>query len=82
MFKFGEGTRAALKNDNPQLGLLAGDTGIVWALYETQPPAYEVTFRTQDGEEFDALTYEEELTEPAVSREMLASNVERRLAAA
>ncbi len=82
MFKFSEGACVALKNDNPQLGLVAGDTGVVWALYETQPPAYEVTFRTQDGEEFDALTYEEELTEPAAGREAAVPSVERRLAVA
>ena len=82
MFKFSEGACVALKNDNPQLGLVAGDTGVVWALYETQPPAYEVTFRTRDGEEFDALTYEEELTEPTVNRDGAVSDVGRRLAAA
>lgn len=64
MFKFTEETRVAIKEDNLQLGMTAGQTGVIWALYETQPPAYEVTFRTRDGEEFDALMYEEELAEP------------------
>ena len=68
MFKFGEGACVALKSDNPKLGLLAGDTGVVWAMAETQPPTYEITFCAQDGEGFDALTYEEELTEPAPER--------------
>lgn len=66
MFKFHEGACVAIRGDNPQLGLVAGETGTVWALYETQPPAYEVTFSPQDRGEFDALMYEEELTEPAV----------------
>ncbi len=66
MFKFQEGACVAIKSDNPRLGLVAGETGTVWALYETQPPAYEVTFSSQDGGEFDALMYEEELTEPTV----------------
>ena len=63
MFKFHEGKRVAVKNDNPQLGLVAGETGTIWALYDTQPPAYEVTFSPQDGNAFDALMYEEELAE-------------------
>ncbi len=65
MFKFTEGATVAIKNDNPQLGLVAGDTGIVWVMYDIQPPAYEVTFSPQNGDEFDALMYEEELAEPA-----------------
>ncbi len=56
---------AAIKNDNPQLGLVAGDTGVVWAMYDIQPPAYEVTFSPQNEDEFDALMHEEELAEPA-----------------
>ena len=63
MFKFTEGACVAIKADNPALGLTAGDTGKVWALYDTQPPAYEVTFCSQGGNEFDALMYEEELVE-------------------
>lgn len=69
MFKFNEGAPATLKNDNPVLGLVAGDIGTIWALYDTQPPAYEVTFRTQNGEEFDALMYEDELTDPTIAVE-------------
>jgi hypothetical protein len=70
MFKFTEGAIVAVKKDNPQLGLVAGDTGVVWAMYDIEPPAYEVTFSPQNGEEFDALMYEQELTEPAaVSRQ-------------
>ena len=66
MLKFAEGATVAVKSDNHQLGLVAGDTGVVWALYEVEPPAYEVAFSPQNGEEFDALMYESELTEPAV----------------
>jgi hypothetical protein len=44
MFKFHEGQSVALREDRPSLGLKAGDTGVVWALYATEPPAYEVAF--------------------------------------
>lgn len=69
MFKFSEGAQVALKTDNPVLGLSAGDSGTLWALYDTQPPAYEVTFRPQNGEQFDALMYEDELTALAIAVE-------------
>lgn len=82
MFKFSEGARVALKSDNPQLGLAAGDTGTIWALYDTQPPAYEVTFCSQEGDEFDALMYEEELVEPTVELGAAPGNRGRSLAPA
>lgn len=78
MFKFNEGSQVVLRNDNPALGLSAGDSGTIWALYDTQPPAYEVTFRPQNGEEFDALMYEAELAEPTIAVEA----ADRRLKAA
>ena len=77
VFKFAEGATVAVKSDNHQLGLVAGDTDVVWALYEIEPPAYEVTFSPQNGEEFDALMYEQELTEPS-----MAGRQEHSLAAA
>jgi len=64
MFKFHEGAAVALRQDNPTLGLKAGDEGIVWALYDVRPPAYEVTFQVNNGEAFDALVGEDELTTP------------------
>ena len=82
MFKFSEGAQVAIKSDKLALGLTAGDTGKVWALYHSKPPAYEVTFRAQNGEEFDALMYEDELTEPAEARELIVSRPERSLASA
>ena len=72
MFKFAEGACVAVKSDNNALGLTVGETGKVWALYETQPPSYEVTFRTRDGEEFDALMEEDELVELAIERKAAA----------
>ena len=74
MFKFAEGAVVAVKSDNYQLGLFAGDMGVVWALYEIEPPAYEVAFSPREGEEFDALMYEQELAEPAaIGRQVQSS---------
>ena len=63
MFNFKEGMSIALKSGNPTLGLAESEPGEIWALYDTQPPAYEVTFCPQGGEEFGALMYEEEAVE-------------------
>ena len=82
MFKFMEGACVALKSDNPTLGLTTGDKGVIWALYETDPPAYEVTFSPASGNEFDALMYEEELMEPVMERELVSHRPLRSLASA
>ena len=81
MLKFSEGARVALKSDNPQLGLVAGEAGTIWALYDTQPPAYEVTFSSPKGN-FDALMYEEELEATAVELAAAPEGQERALASA
>ncbi len=80
MFKFAEGAHVAIKNDDLVLGLTAGETGKIWALYDTQPPAYEVTFRSQGGDEFDALMYEEELVPLPVERELASQGTGHSLA--
>ena len=63
-FRFYEGDTIALKADHPTLGLKAGVSGVVWALYALEAPAYEVTFRGRDGEAFD-ITMEEDALLPA-----------------
>ncbi len=68
MFHFQEGETVAVKANYPSLGLRAGDTGTVWALYQSEPPAYEVTFRDRDGREFDMTVYEEEIERPGAPR--------------
>ena len=82
MFKFMEGACVALKSDNPALGLTTEDKGVIWALYETQPPAYEVTFSPANGDEFDALMYEEELMEAGIERDLVSHRPGRSLASA
>ena len=64
MFKYAEGECVAVRENKPEYGLTSGATGKVWALYDTDPPAYEVTFSTEEGDEFDALMDEDELTYP------------------
>ena len=63
-FKFREDEVVVLKEDLPDFGLRAGDPGTVWALYATEPPAYEVTFRLPDGSELGMVMSEDDL-EPA-----------------
>ena len=73
MFRYSEDTIVALAADDPGLDLDAGTTGVVWALYNTTPPSYEVTFTGKDGLKFDVTMSEDELTEPAVTRELVGS---------
>ena len=63
MFLFAEGAIVALKNDKPGLDLKAGDQGVIWALYETQPPMYEITFHGCNGQDFDITLAENEILE-------------------
>jgi hypothetical protein len=61
MVKFHEGQSVSLLADYPALGLKAGDTGVVWAAYATDPASYEVTFRHQSGDAFDMTVGEIEI---------------------
>jgi hypothetical protein len=65
IFKFREDELVALRRDLPQHGLRAGDLGTVWALYATEPPSYEVTFRLPDGSNLGMIMDEDELESPA-----------------
>jgi hypothetical protein len=70
MFRFAEDSVVALAANDPGLDLNAGTIGVVWALYNTIPPSYEVTFTGKDGLKFDVTMSEEELTKPAVTHEL------------
>lgn len=64
MARFQCGDTVVLSEDHPILEMKAGDTGVVIAGYDMDPPAYEVTFRDSNGREFDALMKEDELDFP------------------
>ena len=72
MFQFTEGQVVAVTEEYPIIGLYPGDTGVVRALYDTTPPAYEVTFTGKDGRPFDMTMSEDELVAVPVSRELTA----------
>jgi hypothetical protein len=59
MFCYTEGDVVSLLKDRPSLGLSRGDRGVVWCMYTTDPPAYEVTFWKRDGSGID-LTMDED----------------------
>ncbi len=73
MFQFNEDERVALTEDHPILELKAGDIGTIWTRYDTEPPAYDVTFRAPDGRDFDMVVNEDEIAAVSVSRELAAS---------
>lgn len=59
-----------LKNDYPGLNLWQGDVGIIWALYKTEPPAYEATFRLPSGEAVDMTVSENEIAAAVKSEDL------------
>ena len=61
MFKFHEGQCVSLGADYPALGMKAGEIGVVWAIYATDPASYEVTFRRSGDDEFDMTATEGDL---------------------
>jgi hypothetical protein len=61
MFKFREGQSVSLRTDYPALGMKAGDIGVVWAAYTTDPTSYEVTFRHAGSDAFDMTVTEGDL---------------------
>lgn len=62
MFKFKAGDVVAHREGRASLGLAAGSLGVVWCLYTTDPPAYEVTFWIRDGRAFEMTVYENEVS--------------------
>lgn len=64
--RFNEGDAVTLTVDYyAALNLPPGSQGVIFALYATEPPAYEVTFRDVGGEEFDMPVTEDEITASA-----------------
>jgi hypothetical protein len=74
MFRFAEGDTVALTEDHPSLGLSTGDVGVIWALYNTTPPAYDVTFCDTDGRKFDMVVEEDDLTVPSITRDLASAS--------
>ena len=67
-FHFREDQEVVLRNDYPELGLHAGDRGVIFCYYELDEPAYEVTIRNEAGEEFGMVLSEHEIALPSRAR--------------
>lgn len=77
MFRFSDGEVVAITEDYSEIGLSRGDAGVIWAFYNTTPPAYEVTFMGKDGEAFDVTMSEDELVAVPDTRKLsLTGSVE------
>ena len=61
MVNFNEGQSVTLRENYPDLGLMAGDTGVIWAAYDTDPRSYEATFFTSSESAFDMTVAEGEI---------------------
>ena len=74
MFRFHEKQPVILTQDYQEIGLPAGAEGTIWALYQTTPPSYEVTFRLPDGSDLDLTLGENEIVTRAGTNLYAASS--------
>ena len=58
---FYDGQMFEVTKSYSQLGIEAGDMGVIWATYSIQPPTFEVTTSTASREEYDITLSEDEL---------------------
>ncbi len=68
-FRFDGGEMVRLKHDQPEDDLKSGDCGLVWGVYNHDPPFYEASFVDESGEFVDLMFYEEEVEELANPQE-------------
>ena len=61
-----------LKHDQLQKGLRAGDYGVLWGVYRTEPLTYEATFHPHEGQDVD-LMFEADAVEPVTDIEQLSA---------
>ena len=60
--RFKENQTVIMMDEKPEGAIKKGFTGNIFCLYNTAPPAYEVTFRDPDtGKNYSAVMYEEQL---------------------
>jgi hypothetical protein len=52
-----------LKDDHPEDALKAGDCGLIWGVYNLDPPLYEASFVDESGEFVDMMFQEDEVEE-------------------
>ncbi len=80
-FRFQEGDKVVLKNGEDHSRFLrTGSHGVVFCLYTTTPPAYEVNFEGMDGKQFGTIMFEDDIeaAEEArlpVQREAVSANL-------
>ena len=60
-FAFWGGEIVAFLHDKPKDGIRVGDPGWVWGVYDLNPPVYEATFTTGDGDEIDVMFQADEV---------------------
>ncbi len=77
--KYQEGDQVALLEDLTDY-LPAGSLRVIFCLYTTMPPAYEVNFAATTGQLVGNVFYEDEIeaaqnTQPLVQREAVGANL-------
>ena len=62
-FRFEGNEIVRLKQDHPDDGLKSGDCGVVWGVYDMEPPLYEASFFDQSGNHTDMMFVEQDVEE-------------------
>ena len=65
VLRFDGGELVRLKDDHPEDNLKSGDCGLVWGVYNLEPPLYEACFVDASGEFVDMRFQEDEVEELA-----------------
>ena len=65
VLRFDGGEIVRLKDDHPEDSLKSGDCGLVWGVYNLDPPLYEASFVDQYGAFVDVRFKEDEVEELA-----------------
>jgi hypothetical protein len=61
--RFDGGEIVRLKDDHPEDSLKAGDCGLIWGVYNLDPPTYEASFVDESGAFVDMTFLEDEVEE-------------------
>ena len=76
-FRFCGGEVVRLVQNHPDDGLEAGDCGLVWGVYDMEPPLYEASFFDRHGSNIDMMFVEENVEEVRSCEAPFAEKIEK-----
>lgn len=77
VFRFWGGEFVRLLRDQQDYGLMAGECGVVWGVYDADPPLYEASFCNREGAFVDMMFYEGDVEEVLVDEAPFADKLKK-----